>query len=200
MEEITKLMQLIDSNSDSIKEGNYLEMCNTLKTLYTKIPKREDPPVVDLRSLPQRPVSVPFSPILPTSNLASDLARSNAILYELARNSRTMVEIHDRIKMYETLMADSKYLKNITKNIKTESVIYKAMELGITLENNTIHDLRAAGVEIPNERTFYKDYITMRNVEISSDRDEIMLGLSFNQEELDALTQRQSWLIENHNL
>ena len=34
MEDVKRLMELVDENSKNISEGNYLEMCNLLKNLH----------------------------------------------------------------------------------------------------------------------------------------------------------------------
>lgn len=40
MDELSEVMQLIDRNSDKLPEGDYLEICNRLKKVYSK---RNDP-------------------------------------------------------------------------------------------------------------------------------------------------------------
>ena len=187
MEEITKLMQLIDSNSDTIKEGNYLEMCNTLKSLYQKM----HPPVVDLRVPTYRQVSVPFMPVTRVDPL---------ILDEWTKNARDITDLQEHIKLLERCMRSLKYFRNITESLKIESVIHKARELNIILEDNTIHELRAAGVDIPDERNFYREYIIKRNTDTADERMEVSQELLDNNRELENIRQRQRWLMENYNL
>jgi hypothetical protein len=191
MEEITKLMQLIDSNSDSIKEGNYLEMCNTLKSLYNKIPKHEDPPIVDLRSPTYRRVIIPFMPIP---------RLDPRILEEWRINAIDITNIREHIRLLDRSLRSLKYLRNITESVKIESVIRKARELNIILDENTVDELRAAGVEIPSERDFYKEYIILRNSEISDEREEISQELLDNNIELETINHRQMWLADTYNL
>ena len=191
MEEITKLMQLIDSNSDTIKEGNYLEMCNTLKSLYQKIPKCEEPPVVDLRAPTYRRVTAPFMPV----------TRVNPrIVEEWATNARNIINLQNHIKLLERCMRSLKYFRNITESVKVESVIYKARELGIDLEEDTVHELRAAGVDIPYEREFYKEYIIKRNSEIADERTDVTRELTDCNNRLETVRRRQRWLVETYNL
>ena len=37
MDELTNLMRLIDLNSEIIPEGNYLEMCNSIKKVHESL-------------------------------------------------------------------------------------------------------------------------------------------------------------------
>ena len=179
MEEITKLMQLIDSNSDNIKEGNYLEMCNTIKILYNKIPTyRRVTPAAFMQVNPWAPM----------------------IMEEQATNARIITTRQKHIKLLEKYMKSLKYVKNITESVKVESVVFKARELGIDLEENTVHELRAAGVDIPNERDFYKEYIVNKNTEIADERTEVEQELTDCINHLVNIRRRQRWLVETYNL
>lgn len=42
MENLTRLMQLIDANSEKISDGDYLEMCNTIKSVHDSVEKRHN--------------------------------------------------------------------------------------------------------------------------------------------------------------
>lgn len=170
MEEITRLMQLIDASSDTIKEGNYLEMCTTIQALYSKIQSQT----------PTRP--------------------DDAIVREWRNNAMKLVELRECVKNLERRVRSFNYLKNITESVKTESVRRTAMELNIVLDENTIQELRAAGVNIPDERKFYKEYIAAKNDEIASDRAEVQEELAEKTTLLEILRQRQRWLMMNYNL
>jgi hypothetical protein len=187
MEEITKLMQLIDSNSDTIKEGNYLEMCNTIKSLYHKIPKEEDPPVVDLRTPLYR--QVPPAAVM-----------EQRIIQEWRKNAKDITDFQLYIKDLEKWLKSFKYLKNITASVKTNSVIKKAREFNLILENNTVQELRAAGVDIPDEREFYRSYIVTANAETAVNRAEVTQDLLDNNMELETTRARQRWLVQTYNL
>ena len=50
MDNLRNLMQLIDKNSGEIPEGDYLEMANILKTLYTKVERRSVPGLYNYNS------------------------------------------------------------------------------------------------------------------------------------------------------
>jgi hypothetical protein len=43
MEALTQLMSLIDLNSKSLPEGDYLEMCNRMKDIYKVVPRPTSP-------------------------------------------------------------------------------------------------------------------------------------------------------------
>ena len=62
MENLRSLMQSLDSISELIPEGTYLDMANNLKKVHAQIPDENDFPVTDYRNL-QR--DVPFMPTAP---------------------------------------------------------------------------------------------------------------------------------------
>ena len=69
MENVKSLMQSLDSISNLIPEGTYLEMANDLKNVHANIPKDEDPPLLDQRSLR---IDIPFMPRIPGSDDETD--------------------------------------------------------------------------------------------------------------------------------
>jgi hypothetical protein len=97
-------------------------------------------------------------------------------------------------------MRSLKYFKNITESVKLESVIQKSRELGVVIEEYTIHELRAAGVDVPDEREFYREYIIKRNCEIANERMNVSQELLDNNTELETIRQRQRWLVDTYNL
>lgn len=165
MEELTRLMQLIDSSSDTIKEGHYLEMCTSIQSLYHKIATRD-------------PV----------------------IVREWRYNAVRITELQDFITLLDRCMRSLKYLRNITESVKIEAIIHKAGELGIILLENTIDALRASGVDIPNERDLYREYIVKRNVEIADERMGVQQELLDKHAALENVRRRQRWLVTHHNL
>ena len=58
MDNLKTLMRCVDDISKMIPEGTYLEMCDNLKQVHDKIPRDDDPPLLDTRRPP--PVNVPF--------------------------------------------------------------------------------------------------------------------------------------------
>ena len=58
MDNLKTLMRCVDDISKMIPEGTYLEMCDNLKQMHDKIPRDDDPPLLDTRRPP--PVNVPF--------------------------------------------------------------------------------------------------------------------------------------------
>jgi len=63
MDNLKSLMRCVDDISKMIPEGTYLEMCDNLKQMHDKIPKNDDPPLLDSRRPP--PVNVPFQVVQP---------------------------------------------------------------------------------------------------------------------------------------
>lgn len=62
MENLRSLMQSLDSISELIPEGTYLDMANNLKKVHAQIPDENDFPVTDYRNLQ---IDVPFMPTVP---------------------------------------------------------------------------------------------------------------------------------------
>lgn len=62
MENLRSLMQSLDSISELIPEGTYLDMANNLKKVHTQIPDEDDFPVTDYRNLR---IDIPFMPTVP---------------------------------------------------------------------------------------------------------------------------------------
>src|SRR6056300_888479 len=54
MEALTNMMALIDNNSESISEGDYLKLCNFMKELHQALPKKVAAPPA-----PFQPIQIP---------------------------------------------------------------------------------------------------------------------------------------------
>lgn len=167
MDEITRLMHLIDANSEYIKEGHYLEMCNIMKSLYHKIPSQH---------------------------------AYDEIMREWRNNAVSITDLQEYIGILERCLKSLKYLRNVTKAVKIEAIIHRAEELGIVLMENTVHALRSSGVDIPDERKLYDTYIVARNADIAENRTDVQHQLQNKREELEAVRQRQRWIMHIYNL
>jgi len=144
MESLTELMEQLDLISKSIPEGNYLKMCNSIKTLHTDIRNRA-PPRIEMR----RPI--PFMPIMNEYDV-------------WAENQAALIYMEEQIKMKEKQLRQLKSRKYITEVMKRDAIKERAQQLDIRLQSYTLEDLRAKGGRIPNERAFYKGYIERQNV------------------------------------
>jgi len=65
-------MQSLDSISELIPEGTYLDMANNLKKVHAQIPDENDFPVTDYRNLQ---IDVPFMPTVPDTETDEDEAQ-----------------------------------------------------------------------------------------------------------------------------
>ena len=65
MENLRSLMQSLDSISELIPEGTYLDMANNLKKVHAQIPDENDFPVTEHRNLR---IDVPFMPTVPDTD------------------------------------------------------------------------------------------------------------------------------------
>ena len=72
MENLRSLMQSLDSISELIPEGTYLDMANNLKKVHAQIPDENDFPVTDHRNLR---IDVPFMPTVPDTETDEDEAQ-----------------------------------------------------------------------------------------------------------------------------
>ena len=72
MENLRSLMQSLDSISELIPEGTYLDMANNLKKVHAQIPDENDFPVTDYRNLQ---IDVPFMPTVPDTETDEDEAQ-----------------------------------------------------------------------------------------------------------------------------
>jgi hypothetical protein len=72
MENLRSLMQSLDSISELIPEGTYLDMANNLKKVHAQIPDENDFPVTDYRNLQ---IDVPFMPTVPDTETDEDGAQ-----------------------------------------------------------------------------------------------------------------------------
>jgi len=74
MENLKSLMQSLDSISELIPEGTYLDMANNLKKVHAQIPNEDDFPVTDYINLFQT-FDVPFMPTVPDTETDEDEAQ-----------------------------------------------------------------------------------------------------------------------------
>ena len=137
-------MEQLDLNSKSIPEGNYLKMCNSIKTLHTDIRNRA-PPRIEMR----RPI--PFMPIMNEYDV-------------WAEDQVAIIYMEEQIKLKERQLRQLRIRRNITEVVKRDAIKERARQLDIRLRSYTLEDLRAKGGRIPNERAFYKGYIERQNV------------------------------------
>ena len=141
MEALTNMMSLIDLNSESIPEGDYLKLCNFMKEVHQNLSKKNAVP------------RAPFQPIQIPEELVS---RRNGISYELG-------SLHDQIKILGSRLKALKIRQRVTEGVRRDAVRDAANRLGFRLQSLTIEALRTKGVVIPHAHMFYKEYMDRTN-------------------------------------
>jgi len=154
-------MRCIDDISKMIPEGTYLEMCDNIKTLHKNMKHTDDPPRVDLRS-------IPFMPVIPIDLDVSDDESDDATneYDQWAENEAAIIYMQEQIRMKEKHLKILKIRKNITEAVRRDAVRERAHQMGfMRLRSYTMENLRATGLSIPDERKFYKAYLDRQNAQ-----------------------------------
>ena len=162
MESLTQLMSLIDLNSKSLPEGEYLKACNYMKDIYKNVQRPTSPEVY----LPR--VRTPRRLMDSDSDSDDDLND-----YALRPLAQMRTELHEhvatitgRTREIKRIESRLKYLKlkqRVTAAVRKDAVRERAQQLGIRLREHTIEELRAKGHNVPDERSFYKSYLERQN-------------------------------------
>ena len=161
MEALTQLMSLIDLNSKSLPEGDYLKACNYMKDIYKDVRRPTSPEAHLPRIQTTRRLLDSDSDddedfrMIPTHEAErAELAGIGSIIQ---RYQREIKGVRSRLKYL-------KIKQRITANVKRDAVRERAQQLGIRLRTLTMEELRAKGHHIPNERNFYKGYLERQNL------------------------------------
>ena len=143
MEDLTSLMETLDLVAKSIPEGEYLKMCHNMKNLYKVVPRATSPEAH-----------------LPRVHVRLDEPPQVARLQELTRNyNRRKREIH----RHKSRLKYMRIKKRVTAAVRESAVRERCDQLGIRIREYTIDELRARGHQIPDERSFYRDYMDRVN-------------------------------------
>lgn len=166
MDSLVSLMQSIDLISKSIPEGEYLKMCNDMKDIYKVIPRPTSPGAhVPRVRTPRR---------LPESDTESDsedddddFRLENRLVIdrqELERLVNFIREYDQEIRRVRSRLRYLKIKQRITAGVRKDAVRERAQQLGFRLREFTIEELRAKGHHVPDERSFYKNYLERQNL------------------------------------
>jgi hypothetical protein len=166
MDSLVSLMQSIDLISKSIPEGEYLKMCNDMKDIYKVIPRPTSPGAhVPRVRTPRR---------LPESDTESDsedddddFRLENRLVIdrqELERLANFIREYDQEIRRVRSRLRYLKIKQRITAGVRKDAVRERAQQLGFRLREFTIEELRAKGHHVPDERSFYKNYLERQNL------------------------------------
>ena len=182
MDSLVSLMQSIDLISKSIPEGEYLKMCNDMKDIYKVIPRPTSPGA----HLPR--INAPRA--LPESDTESDddddddfrlETRFVVERHELERLVNFIREYEEEIKRVQSRLRYLKIKQRITAGVRKDAVRERAQQLGFRLREFTIEELRAKGHHVPDERSFYKNYLERQNLitrDVISDLNDDLIELT----------------------
>jgi hypothetical protein len=163
MEALTQLMSLIDLNSKSLPEGDYLEMCNRMKDIYKVVPRPTSPEA----ALPRIQTRVPFQPRRPFPESDSEEEQNNEgdqITEQLIQYAHAIGQATRQIRQRESRLKYLKIKQRVTAAVRKDAVRERAQQLGIRLREFTLEELRAKGHNVSDERSFYRSYLDRSNL------------------------------------
>src|SRR5210317_616897 len=162
MEALTQLMSLIDLNSKSLPEGEYLKACNYMKDIYKCVPRPTSPEA----ALPR--INTNRQP-LPLSDSDSEddeleLRPIQQMRDELTEVNLNMTRAAQQMRQRESRLRYLKIKQRVTAAVRKDAVRERAQQLGIRLREYTMDELRAKGHNVADERSFYKGYLERQNL------------------------------------
>ena len=163
MEALTQLMSLIDLNSKSLPEGDYLEMCNRMKDIYKVVPRPTSPEA----ALPRVRTQVPFEPRRPFPESDSEEEQNNEgdqITEQINQYAHAIGQATRQIRQRESRLKYLKIKQRVTAAVRKDAVRERAQQLGIRLREYTLEELRAKGHNVSDERSFYRSYLDRSNL------------------------------------
>ncbi len=143
MEDLTSLMETLDLVAKSIPEGEYLKMCHNMKNLYKVVPRATSPEAH-----------------LPRVHVRLDEPPQVARLRELSGGYTARKR---EIRRHKSRLKYMRIKKRVTAGVRESAVRERCHQLGIRIREYTIDELRARGHQIPDERSFYRDYMDRVN-------------------------------------
>jgi hypothetical protein len=164
MEALTQLMSLIDLNSKSLPEGEYLKACNYMKDIYKCVPRPTSPEA----ALPR--INTDRQPLPPSDSDSEDEEDDLAfrpieqMRDELADVTHNMTRSTQEIRRRESRLRYLKIKQRVTAAVRRDAVRERAQQLGIRLREYTMEELRAKGHNVPDERGFYRGYLERQNL------------------------------------
>jgi hypothetical protein len=163
MEALTQLMSLIDLNSKSLPEGDYLEMCNRMKDIYKVVPRPTSPEA----ALPRIQTRVPFQPRRPFPESDSEEEQNNEgdqITEQINQYAHAIGQANRQLRQRESRLKYLKIKQRVTAAVRKDAVRERAQQLGIRLREYTLEELRAKGHNVSDERSFYRSYLDRSNL------------------------------------
>jgi hypothetical protein len=161
MEALTQLMSLIDLNSKSLPEGDYLKACNYMKDIYKCVPRPTSPDA----SLPRVRAPRPF-PESDSEEEPNDegLRPLNQMREQVFQYAHAIGQATRQIRQRESRLKYLKIKKRVTAAVRKDAVRERAQQLAIRLREYTLEELRAKGHNVSDERSFYRSYLDRSNL------------------------------------
>ena len=223
MDNLRSLMQCLDDISKMIPEGTYLEMCDNLKQVHDNIPKNDDPPVTDNRS-------VPFAPVLNFGDSDSESESESdeddswhpGWYDEWAQNDEGLRLLVRDLRVANAKLRTLKPIQRITKKVKEAAMKHFTSRTPI-FDTNIFEDTDSSEATFENyvrltdfthlsqperkelvskkfERKIYEDYKMFENHRIEMTKHQVM-ELKRNLEiEIRDMKARQDYLRVHYNL
>ena len=166
MDSLVSLMQSIDLISKSIPEGGYLKMCNDMKDIYKVIPRPTSPEAHLPRIRTPRRV-LESDTESDSEDDDDDFRLENRLVIDrqgLERLATYIREYDQKIRRIQSRLRYLKIKQRITAGVRKDAVRERAQQLGFRLREFTIEELRAKGHHVPDERSFYKNYLERQNL------------------------------------
>jgi len=203
MDALISLMQTLDLNSKIISDGDYLKMCDSIKTIHDYIKYETDSESEEEEFRIRRvDIPIPFSPmprLPPFGDNLDDLTiydtvtppygdegdfihvdlpaiRTPPPVLEPLRDYELEDELMEVNRLiHETLkkVEKLKHRRNVTNFVRQEAVKRRARELGIRLPRYTVGSLLDSGHDVGNVRMFFKDYLEDYNDDIDRQHEEL---------------------------
>lgn len=157
MDDLLKAMQLIDTHSDKIPEGDYLDICNRLKNAYNK------------RSDPVYFFNYEDFTILPIGPGAETLQYFHDYYFDKALNLDSDF-IQGQIRYLQREFEEARPIRRITKTVKEQVMRHYCNIHGINMEDvqigfskNDWNTMSKAYIDVENDfRAKYRDVIDRR--------------------------------------
>jgi len=164
MEAITELMSLIDTHCEKIPEGDYLTMCNRLRSIFTFVNGSVDTETDTDDEYTPTDVTVNIVPFTPTPTtrvygVGVDVDARRSIL------NREYIAIMGQLKILNRTLKQHRILRNITSRVKCEAVKSFCSNRLLRLDDYTFSELVGTYPQynISDERRFYLEYIAYQN-------------------------------------
>ena len=131
-------MSIIDQNSESISEGDYLKLCNLMKDLHKVVPKKVVPPF-----------------------LAFDIPEDLRIRRE--HWSRECGRLEMEMRTIQSRLRAIKIRRNVTESVRRDAFRDAARREGVVLTSFSFDSLRANGIVVDSPYLFFKNYLERTN-------------------------------------